>query len=136
MQLKFSRFIEGDLDEIADFIAQDNPRRAVTFIKKIRSKFTEIQNSSLAYQLRPDIGDEARISTVGNYAILFRVMGDSVRIERVVWKSGLAKHSLNRHNRTEGSAPFILKRSERVAPPASRRVPHRHGLPCQSAVVH
>jgi len=73
------------LDEIADFIAQDNPRRAVTFIKKIRSKFTEIQNNSLAYQLRPDIGDEARMATVGNYAILFRVMGDSVRIERVAY---------------------------------------------------
>jgi len=85
MQLKFSRFIEGDLDEIADFIAQDNPLRAVTFIKEIRSKFTEIQNNSLAYQLRPDIGDEARMATVGNYAILFRVMGDSVRIERVAY---------------------------------------------------
>jgi plasmid stabilization system protein ParE len=32
-QLEFSRFIEGDLDDIADFIAQDNPLRAVTFIK-------------------------------------------------------------------------------------------------------
>ena len=87
MQLKFSRFIEGDLDEIADFIAQDNPRRAVTFIKEIRSKFTEIQNNPLAYQLRSDIGDEARMVTVGNYAILFRIMGDTVRIERVAYGS-------------------------------------------------
>jgi toxin ParE1/3/4 len=85
MQLQFSRFIEGDLDDIADFIAQDNPRRAVTFIKEIRLKFREILNNPLAYQLHPDIGDEARMATIGNYAILFRVVADSVRIERVAY---------------------------------------------------
>jgi plasmid stabilization system protein ParE len=85
MQLQFSRFIEGDLDDIADFIAQDNPRRAVTFIKEIRLKFREILNNPLAYQLRPDIGNEARMATIGNYAILFRVVADSVRIERVAY---------------------------------------------------
>lgn len=30
MRLELSRFIERDLDDIASFIAQDNPRRAVT----------------------------------------------------------------------------------------------------------
>ncbi|MDO8812455.1 MAG: type II toxin-antitoxin system RelE/ParE family toxin [Gallionella sp.] len=85
MQLQFSRFVESDLDDIADFIAQDNPHRAVSFIKEIRSKFSEIQNNPLAYQLRPDIGDEARMATIGNYAILFRVVADSVRIERVAY---------------------------------------------------
>ncbi len=32
MRLELSRYIKGDLDNIADYIAQDNPRRAVTFI--------------------------------------------------------------------------------------------------------
>lgn len=85
IQLKLSRFIEGDLDDIANFIAQDNPRRAVTFIKQIRAKFSEIQRIPLSFQLRPDIGDEARMANFGNYAILFRVMADVVRIERVVY---------------------------------------------------
>lgn len=85
MHLKLSRFVEGDLDDVADFIAQDNSRRAVTFIKEIRAQFSEIQRNPLAYQLRPDIGDEARIATLGNYAILFRVIGEVVRIERVVY---------------------------------------------------
>lgn len=39
----------------------------------------------MIYQLRPDIGEEARMATVGNYAILFRVMGEAVRIERVAY---------------------------------------------------
>ena len=85
MQLELSRFIEGDLDDIADFIAQDNPGRAVTFIQDIRKKFRDIQNNPLIYQLRPDIGEEARMATVGNYAILFRVIGEVVRIERVTY---------------------------------------------------
>ena len=40
MQLELSRYVEGDLDDIADFIAQDNPVRAVTFIQDIRTKFS------------------------------------------------------------------------------------------------
>ena len=86
-QLEFSRFIEGDLDDIADFIAQDNPVRTVTFIKDIRTKFFDIQRNPLIYQLRPEIGEDARMATVGNYAILFRVMGEAVRIERVTYGS-------------------------------------------------
>jgi plasmid stabilization system protein ParE len=85
MQLELSRYIEGDLDDIADFIAQDNPSRAVTFIQDIRTKFFAIRTAPLIYQLRPDIGEEARMATVGNYAILFRVIGDVVRIERVAY---------------------------------------------------
>ena len=85
MRLEFSRFIEGDLDEIAGYIAQGNPRRAVTFIQDIRAKFRRIQRNPLIYQLRPDIGDEARMATVGNYAILFRVVDEAVRIERVTY---------------------------------------------------
>jgi plasmid stabilization system protein ParE len=82
-QLEFSRFIEGDLDDIADFIAQDNPLRAVTFIKDIRAKFYHIQRDPLIYQLRPEIGEATRMATIGNYAILYRIIGNVVRIERV-----------------------------------------------------
>ena len=39
----------------------------------------------LIYQLRPGIGEEARVVTIGDYAILFRVMGEVVRIERVAY---------------------------------------------------
>ena len=75
----------SDLDDIAGYIAQDNPYRAVTFIQDIRAKFLDVQRNPLLYQLRPDIGEEARLATVGNYAILFRVAGEVVRIERVTY---------------------------------------------------
>lgn len=85
MRLELSRFVEGDLDEIAAFIAADNPRRAVTFIQDIRAKFIDVAHHPLIYQLRPDIGEEARMASVGRYVILFRVVGDAVRIERVAY---------------------------------------------------
>ena len=85
MRLELSAFVEGDLDDIAAFIAEDNPARAVSFIGEIRAKFREIQRAPLLYQLRPDIGDEARMTTVGAYAILFRVSDAVVRVERVVY---------------------------------------------------
>lgn len=85
MRLELSPFIEGDLDEIAAFIAEDNPRRAVTFIRDIRGKFAVIARDPLIYQLRPDIGEQARLATVGHYAILFRIVADVVRIERVAY---------------------------------------------------
>ena len=85
MRLELSAFVETDLDEIAAFIADDNPGRAITFIQDIRTKFRVIQRTPLLYQLRPDIGEEARTATVGHYAILFRVREAAVRIERVVY---------------------------------------------------
>jgi hypothetical protein len=36
VRLEFSSFVESDLDDIATHIAHDNPRRAVTFKKKLR----------------------------------------------------------------------------------------------------
>lgn len=85
MRLELSPFIESDLNDIADYIAQDNPARAVTFIQNIRTRFHDIHQNPLRYQLRPDIGDEARLAVVGSYAILFRICGEVVRIERVAY---------------------------------------------------
>lgn len=85
MRIELSGFIESDLDHLAAFITEDNPRRAVTFIRDIRAKFGAIARDPFLYQLRPDIGEAARLVTVGRYVILFRVVGEIVRIERVAY---------------------------------------------------
>ena len=51
MQLELSAFVETDLDEIAAFIADDNPGRAVTFTQDIRAQFRVIQPTPLLYQI-------------------------------------------------------------------------------------
>lgn len=85
MRLRISHFIESDLNDIAEYIAQDNPQRALTVIEDIEARFLEISMNPLIYQLRPEIGPAARLVTVGSYAILFRVVEDMVQIERVVY---------------------------------------------------
>jgi plasmid stabilization system protein ParE len=61
------------------------PPRAVTFIREIRAKLGVIARDPLIHQLRPDIGEQARMANLGRYAILFRVVGDTVRVERIVF---------------------------------------------------
>jgi plasmid stabilization system protein ParE len=85
MRTELSRFIETDLEAIADYIAQDNPARAVTFIRGIRKKIRLVGRKPLLYQLRPEIGQDARLAVVDRYVILFRIVGQIVRIERVVY---------------------------------------------------
>ena len=85
MRLEFSRWVESDLDSIAEYIAQDNPQRAVTFLREIRQKIHRIAEQPLLYQLRPEIGEYARLAVVGRYVILFRILHEVVRIERVIY---------------------------------------------------
>jgi toxin ParE1/3/4 len=84
-RVEFSRFIEDDLDTIAENIAQDNPARAVSFIQEIREKFRVIGQNPLGYRLHPEIGDDARMALVGRYVVLFHIVNDIARIERVVY---------------------------------------------------
>jgi toxin ParE1/3/4 len=86
MRVEFSRFVEGDLDAIADYIAQDNPTRAVSFLHEIGAQIHAVGRNPLLYQLRPEIGEGARMAIVGRYVILFRMMAEVVRIERVVYR--------------------------------------------------
>ena len=85
MRLEFSKSAEPDLELIADYIAQDSAERAVQFVRRIREKLAVIAQNPHMYQLRPEIGDEARLAVVGRYLILFRIVGDYVRIERIVF---------------------------------------------------
>jgi plasmid stabilization system protein ParE len=84
MRIELSPFVESDLEEIADWIAQDNPVRAVTFIREIREQIQKIGGGPEGYQLRPEIGEDARLAVLGRYVILFRTDREVVRIERVV----------------------------------------------------
>ena len=85
MLVELSSFIESDLEAIADYIAQDNPMRAVSFIREIREELRLVGQNPMLYQLRPEIGEDARLAVVGRYVILFHIVGEVVRIERVIF---------------------------------------------------
>ena len=52
---------EIDLEEIGDYIALDNPKRAVSFIREIRQHCEKIADGPRRYVARPDLGDAIRI---------------------------------------------------------------------------
>ncbi len=84
MQCLFSPLAELDLEEIGDYIARDNPSRAVPFIRDIREQCAKITAMPLAAPLRPELGEGIRMAPLGQYLIFYTVDAESIRIERVL----------------------------------------------------
>jgi plasmid stabilization system protein ParE len=84
MRLRLSPCVPDDLEAIAEYIAQDSPRHAVQMLRLLRARMKAIAKQPEIYRLRPELGAEARLATVGNYVILFRIRQNAVRIERVI----------------------------------------------------
>jgi len=84
MQYSFSPLAEIDLEEIADYIARDNPRRALSFVRELRERCEKIVSFPEAARLRPELADGIRLVAYGRYAICYTVQPDEIRIERIV----------------------------------------------------
>jgi toxin ParE1/3/4 len=84
MRVELSSCVERDLEVIRVFIAKHNPRRALSFVEELRREVASIGDNPLIYRLRTEYGLDARVATHGNYVIMFRILGDTVRVERVV----------------------------------------------------
>ena len=80
----FSPLAETDLEEIGDYIARDNPRRALTFIRELRERCTQITHHPEAAPLRPEFGVDLRLVPFGRYLIFYTVSAKAVRIERIL----------------------------------------------------
>ena len=80
----FTPQAEIDLEEIGDYIALDNPRRAVSFIREMRQHCEKIAEGPHHYVARPDLGDTIRICAHGNYLIVFEPFDDGTLILRVL----------------------------------------------------
>lgn len=84
MACLFSPLAESDLEEIGDYIARDNPARALSFVREIREQCAKIAATPLAAPVRPELGERIRMFVFGNYLIFYTVESDSVRIERIL----------------------------------------------------
>ena len=60
MILEFTSEAEGDLEQIADYIAEHNPRRALSFIRELRSRCEDLISNP--NQRIPDVGCLPRLS--------------------------------------------------------------------------
>jgi toxin ParE1/3/4 len=85
MQCVFSPLAEHDLEEIGDYIARDNPSRAVSFIREIREQCAKITAMPLAAPVRHELGEGIRMVPFGHYLIFCTVDAESIRIERILY---------------------------------------------------
>lgn len=53
MRLAFTPLAEQDLEAIADYIAADNPVRALSFVRELRTQCQRITLNPPGYRLRP-----------------------------------------------------------------------------------
>ena len=84
MKLSISPRAARDLEAIGDYIARDNPRRAVSFIREIRQQCRRIARLPASFSARFDLAAGLRMAVHSNYLILFRIVDRAVRVERVI----------------------------------------------------
>ena len=85
MILEFSSVAEGDLERIADYIAEANPRRALSFIRELRSKCQDLVDNPNGFTLVPRYEQHGiRRRVHGNYLIFYRVETAKVVIIHVL----------------------------------------------------
>ena len=84
MRFRFTLRAETDLEEIATYIARDNPSRAVSFIRDLRQHCRNLLTFPQAHRIRSELGAGVRLSAFGSYAILYVVHTDLLEIRRVV----------------------------------------------------
>lgn len=80
----FSNMAEEDLEQIADYIAQDNPKRALSFVQELRKHCLNLGAFPNSHPLFPELGENVRIVPYQNYVALYRVFNDVVVIERII----------------------------------------------------
>lgn len=84
LPLVYSALALADLEEIFDFIAADNPRRARLYIEEIQRTCRGLTDAPLIGTARPDLQPDLRIMTFRRRVVIaYRVQGDQLEILRV-----------------------------------------------------
>jgi len=84
MRVNWTAAAQIDLAEISDYIAADNPSRAVSFINEIVDAGEAIADMPRAFPLVPELEHKAvRRRVYGRYLIFYRLDAESVQILHV-----------------------------------------------------
>ena len=76
---------QADLEDIGDWIARDNPSRALTFVKELRHRCQTLAKAPRGYVLIPRYEHTGvRRRPHGNYLIFYRVSRNTVEVLHVL----------------------------------------------------
>lgn len=76
----------ADPEEIAEYIARDNPIRAASFVAELEAKCQAIAETPEHYPARNDLAPGLRMAVHGRYLVLYRDLSgeNTVRVERAL----------------------------------------------------
>jgi len=84
MKFRIASAARQDLREIAEYIARDNPVRAVSYVKELNDRIRSVAVRPLIYPERESWRKGLRSAHHGRYHIVFRIEGDVVEFLRVL----------------------------------------------------
>lgn len=85
MIVRISAEAERDLEAIGDFIAEDNPDRAISFIRELHARCLSLVEFPERFPLVPryaSLGIRRRV--YGNYLIFYRITSDAIIVLHVL----------------------------------------------------
>ena len=120
MRLRLLPRAEEDLHAIGEYISDDNPDRARSFVLELRERCVAIADAPKACAQRPDLGKDLRCCPHGNYLVFYRVGAQEVQIVRILHAArdlqDLARHgNLNEPRAHYAVSPFEALGFLRVA---------------------
>jgi plasmid stabilization system protein ParE len=83
MRLIISPSARNDLIEITDFIAQDAPKRAQSFVEELYVACAELTRSPRRFAEIESSIPGLRRRVYGRYSIYYRIKGDELEIARI-----------------------------------------------------
>ena len=85
MIVRLTAKAENDLEQIGDYIAQDNPKRALSFVLALRDKCLSLADAPYGFPLVTRYERHGiRHRVYGNYLIFYRIDGDHVSVIHVL----------------------------------------------------
>ncbi|MEM6753234.1 MAG: type II toxin-antitoxin system RelE/ParE family toxin [Cyanobacteria bacterium P01_C01_bin.38] len=83
-RFKISTGAAQDLEDIWNYIAQNNTRAADNLFDKLREKFARLAKFPQMGQQREDLAVYLRSFSVGSYLIFYRIIDEGVEIVRII----------------------------------------------------
>ncbi|OWK47324.1 type II toxin-antitoxin system RelE/ParE family toxin [Fimbriiglobus ruber] len=85
MKVVFSDAAKSDLTAIGNYIAEDNPHRALSFVKELHTATLALGDTPRAYPLIPRYENHGlRRRPIGNYSVFYQVETDRVLIVHIL----------------------------------------------------
>lgn len=104
MKTVFADAAMRDLEQIADYIAEDNPRRAASFVRETRDCCRKLGSSPQAYPLMPrHEASGIRRRPYGSYLIFYRVEREVVEVVHILHGARDYKPSCFRKGESAGA---------------------------------